>query len=777
MNATVEHQDGRTARTSAAETRDLQLLPVDRLAPSAYQSHDRCEAEQIGILEAKLSPPPTQVSLVERTRLVRRLIDAGPASITLVAAPAGYGKTSLLSSYAGSAHGQTIAWVSLDHADNSSAQFWLNVTTAVHRACKSTATQLAATAAKPSTIDVENTLIPLLINGLHQRNEPLTIVLDDLHHVEDPLVLKQLSFVAERLPVNCRLIAASRTEPELPLARWRVHGKLLEIRSEQLALDHTEAEMFLNDRLDLDLSASSVSSIWRRAEGWPAGIYLAALGLRDRPNRDEFVAGSQAGFDIATIEYMTSEVLANLAPEVRQVLARLSILERINGGLADAVLQSSGGSATMTALARENLFISAQDATCSWFRIHPTLRSFLQTELELTEPDMPSELHRRAVEWHVENGHVTDALAHACAVPDHALVAELVQQHWIDLVRDDDCGGLERAVGQLTDAGLLDGTLVVPAAWIALQDRLFDEVDRLVASIDPAIVDERSKHMIPVIIAARHLHSGRIGDALASALDACTEADLPTDIAPLATELAGSAAVWAGDFETAETMLNRTLPLGRDQTDTPCQASARGQLALLLADRLQLGEARNLAKYGLQLAVRSGAQDLPQTSMIYIALGVVSRREGRTEEAIEHLERGVRLARYRRPTEAAYAILTLAGVLRKVDNERARELVAEARSLLEECEDPGQLLLATWERDSRSLRRRSYGGAGFVEELTERELDHLRLLPTELSRREIADRLMVSYNTVKSNSRAIFRKLGVNSRIEAVAFAREVGLI
>ena len=367
-------------------------------------------AAGVPLLRARLAPPALPDGLVERPRL-RDLLAAGArGAVTLVAAPAGWGKTVLLSSWYRTADA-SVAWLSVEPGDTD-ADFWRYVAAALGAA----AAGVPAPGEEPHEI-----FLARLADTLARRPAPLVLVLDDLHHLRGPLA--GLDSLVRHTAGRLRLVIASRADPPLPLHRWRLSGDLTEIRADQLAFSLAEAAELLA-RQGLVLPADRLSDLHARAEGWPAGLRLAALAAG--------AATGGLGGEDAIAEYLTREVLAGQPPEIRDALCRTSVVERMSGDLVEALTGRSDGERLLADLARANLFVLPVD---QWtYRYHGMLRDVLRRELRRREPGRLADLHRRAGRWHRERGAVIDGLRHALAAGDWRDAAEALTRHWARLV-------------------------------------------------------------------------------------------------------------------------------------------------------------------------------------------------------------------------------------------------------------------------------------------------------------------------------------------------------
>ncbi|MGB0091000.1 MAG: hypothetical protein WBP81_00445, partial [Solirubrobacteraceae bacterium] len=343
------------------------------------------------VIEPKLMLPRVHPGMLRRARL-HEMLDRDPvAALTMVGAAVGYGKTTILRSWC-IERPEAVIWMTLDAADDDPVRLWTHLATAVERLGEGLGgSALMCLGARGATVE---TAVDELMNGLVAYGQPITIVLDDLHAVGSERSLRSIAHAIERLPASARVLVSTRSDPAISLARLRARGALVEIRSRELAFTVDEARELLV-REGIELSGESVELLVERTEGWPAGLYLAALWLRDVEDPDQGVQ-SFAGSARHISDYLTDEVLTAVAPETRDFLLRTSVLGRFTPELCDAVLGREGSAAVLTDLAHSNMFLVALDADGEWYRYHHLFGELLQ--LELGREEAP-ELRRRAAAW------------------------------------------------------------------------------------------------------------------------------------------------------------------------------------------------------------------------------------------------------------------------------------------------------------------------------------------------------------------------------------------
>src|SRR6185437_765404 len=378
------------------------------------------------LLETKLHIPRWRRSLVARPRLSERLSRGAESALTLVSAPAGFGKTTLLAEWlAVAATGErSVAWLSLDQRDNDPALFWTYLVAALNTGVPGVGSGSLSVLQPPQPPN-EAGLVALL-NDLDAISNDVVLVLDDYHVIDARDVQDGMAFLLEHLPPQIHLVIASRTAPPLPLARLRGRGELAEIRAADLRFTPGEAAAYLNDVMGLALTVADVAALEGRTEGWIAALQLAALSMQGREDVTAFIDGF-AGDDRYIVDFLAEEVLQRQPEHVQHFLLQTSILDRLSGPLCDAVTGQDGGKAKLTALEQGNLFLIPLDDRRQWYRYHQLFADVLHARLRDEQPDDVPELHRRASGWYEQNGEPSEAIRHALAAGDFGRAADLIE--------------------------------------------------------------------------------------------------------------------------------------------------------------------------------------------------------------------------------------------------------------------------------------------------------------------------------------------------------------
>jgi LuxR family maltose regulon positive regulatory protein len=736
------------------------------------------------LIQTKLEAPVPR-RLVARRELLARLVDGGaPRRLTLVRAPAGWGKTTLVAEWAASElESRPFGWLALDPSDNDPAPFWSYAIAALRGVAPGIGERPLALLRAPG-VDLGREMLPLLINELAGWPERLVLVLDDYHLVTNDDIHEQMELLIEHLPPQLEVVIATRTEPPLPLARLRVRGELAEVDAAALGFSEQEAAALLNGLHALELAPADVALLRERTEGWAAGLYLAVLSMSGRGDRGGFVADF-AGDDRHVVEYLGAEVLAGQPADVREFLLRTSVLDRLCAPLCDAVAGGDGGARRLEEIGRSNFFLVPLDPKGGWYRYHHLFGELLRHQLSLTEPALVPELHRRAAAWLLEAGFVSEAIHHTIAAGDHAAAAELIAAHWAptllgeagDLTVDSWLAALPEEVIRA------DVRLCFARCFIGLSLGRMGEVEEWLAAGERApqagpFLDGVSSApgALACVRAAWLWEIGDAGGAMAAGVEA-RELEAGSPWEAIGVAVIGLAHAAREAWEEGRRWMSEYARLGRQFGFHLNHASGLSTSSACLAELGDLAAAEEAAGAALEIAARHGIDEHWCTAHAHLALGLARERRGEAGAAEAALARSVELARRGSgPVYTAWPLLHLARVqAAQGDRAGASARLEEAAAELASAPDAGALPERLAEAERRLSRRPRAVAAG--EPLSERELSVLRLLATDLSQRDIGHELYLSLNTVKTHSRRIFGKLGVSSREAAVARGRERGLI
>jgi LuxR family maltose regulon positive regulatory protein len=466
-------------------------------------------AEPDVLLATKLDVPQRRPGLLPRPRLLGRLAAGMEQELTLVCAPAGFGKTSLLGDWARHAR-QPVAWLSLDAGDDDPVRFWRYVAAALDRAGIAVGERLAPLLRGPEPASLE-TVVTALINELVARSEEVTLLLDDYQLIQVPPIHDSLTLLLDRAPPMLRLVLASRADPPLPLARLRARGQLAELRERDLRFTMEESAALLRETSGLELPASSLDAVATRTEGWVAGLQLAALSLHGHPDPAGFVA-TFSGSDRYVLDYLAEEVLDRQPEPLRLFLLDTSVLERLSGPLCDAVTGRTDSQRLLEQAERANLFLVPLDGQRRWWRYHRLFADLLRARLRQTQPERVGGLHQAAAAWCERNGLVDDAIRHALAAGDQVWAARLIERHFDALLRRAEGATVDRWVAALP-AELVRARprlLVAQAVWALLGGRV-EEAEPLVDQAETALESSGDEPYEPDTPTSRRLAGRRAG--------------------------------------------------------------------------------------------------------------------------------------------------------------------------------------------------------------------------------------------------------------------------
>jgi LuxR family maltose regulon positive regulatory protein len=732
------------------------------------------------VIEPKLMPPRVHPRMIRRARLLEKLDGEGGAALTMVNAGVGYGKTTLVRSWC-TERREPVIWVTLDSADDDPVRLWTHLATGVERLGQglgSRALSCLAVAGAPIETAVDE-----VMNGLAEYNGPATIVLDDLHMVAGEASLGSIGHAIDRLPTNSRIVAATRADPPIGLARLRAKRALEEVRGRDLAFTVDETRELLS-REGIDLSGESVELLAERTEGWPAGLYLAALWVRDLDDPEGRVR-EFAGSARQVGDYLTDEVLKALAAETRDFLLRTSVLGRFTPALCDALLERDDSAAILTELARANMFLVSLDERREWYRYHHLFGDVLQLELGR---EAALDLRRRAATWCRQNGLVEEAIEYAAAAHDSAMVADLLEEHHLEFIWG---GRLWQFLGWMNwlEPEVLEQYPVLAASGLpvaALLSRPDVEVRRLLAVTERAR-QRKPQFSSPYVEAAVEvtravlIQNGDVGGAVEHGRRAVAAARAAGDALTVGTLAALSQALFfSGGLEEAQAVADEVVERP-DATGRPFgYLASLGVLALVDAERGRVESAEAWARQALSYARQRFLGDSWVASLAHLALALACLTTGRLDEAEREALRGERLRRSPQPSAGhAHALLVLAQVqLARSRLARASATLRQAQRTIAEFSDAGRLpAIAATVEQGLAAASTAAGARELTEEPSPAELAVLRGLAAGLSRREIAEQLYISLNTVKSHTRELYRKLGVSSQAEAVARAEVLGLL
>jgi LuxR family maltose regulon positive regulatory protein len=576
--------------------------------------------------------------------------------LTLVSAPAGFGKSSLVAS-ALFESGHHATWLSLDEGDNDPVRFWTYLIAAVQAVGLDVGDEARQIITSPQLRRIDPAIISLL-NEISELTNDLVLVLDDYHVIETEQVHEDLSYLLDHQPGNLHMVLISRTDPPLSLARLRAHGQLIEIRATDLEFSAPEAIVLFNDRIDLNLSPGQVEALNRRTEGWIVGLQLAALSLRGHPAYDTFIEHF-AGSHEFILDYLTEEVLRALPDAQRQFLLRTSILGRFCSALCRAVTGDAASQRLLDEIRKSNLFLIPLDTDGHWFRYHQLFAEVLCALLERDHPGEVDALHLKAAAWFESEGHPGEAVDHALRSGDMARTRELVLKHWLPVLHRGEVATVLRWLDALPEEIERDDPSVSLArCWVlflsgrslAIEPHLEqanNAYERLVSedALSGAQQDQVTAQMAmmrSVLARGRGEHAWSMAHAEKATRLAPTEMveGIGTTWIMLAAARAG-----AGDFDGAIEAYERGIPLSQAEGNLiGAYGCIYGQAMYMLVQG-RLNEAEGLCRSAIDRAVSEGHGDFPATGSLYIALARINLERNHLDEAGAYLNTGLRIAR------------------------------------------------------------------------------------------------------------------------------------
>lgn len=632
------------------------------------------------LLATKLHVPPLRRNAVPRARLVERL-NARP--ITLISAQAGSGKSTLLSAWvAQTSH--PIAWVSLDASDNDPAGFWSYLVAAVQTVCQ-TAGQTLLQTLNTGALDLLHPLLIDLLNDLAQAAQPLTLVLDDYHVILSPDIHTALSFCLDHLPDGVRVIIATRVDPPLPLARWRVRDRLTEVRGGDLQFTPAEAAHFLAHTMGLSLTPDQSQMLAARTEGWIAGLQLAALSLHEAADAPRFIA-ALAGTHQHILDYLVEEVLSAQPDYVQNFLMRTSILERFNAAVCDALTGRTDSAELLTRLDKGNLFLVSLDAERQWFRYHHLFAELLQARLASRHPTLPAQLQLAASQWFEQAGSLEEAIGQALAAQAFERAAHLLERIWEPLIHSGQAAQLRRWLDRLpADVARTRPLLQLAYGWVEVvssrPDSIAPHLQAALAAAQPAEPDY--PRIQAEVACLQSMLAGAQGDLAAAQQFAEAAVALAPPDFPL---VRGNAylQLWQitfnqGRVEQALAAYQIALPLLQNGGSYVAISLATSHTAHVHVLRGQLREAAQICRAALRQALEAGRDQLPALRMVETGLADVLYQWNDLAESERYARRVHELGQ-----RSGYIQAQCAGALMTARVALARGELARAAALLDE---------------------------------------------------------------------------------------------
>lgn len=552
------------------------------------------------LLQTKLHPVRPQPGLVDRERIMTQLDDIPNRRLTLISASAGFGKTTAISAWLERSKYPS-AWVSLDNGDNDLGRFLHYVVVALQTIEPTMGVGVRRTL-ESNSLPATTLLVDALINDLAQLDRGVLLVLDDYQYITESAIHDAMSYLLEHAPEQLHVLLTSRADPAFPLSRLRVRKQLLEIRAADLRFSVDEAAELFQRTLPLELEEKHVSALQKKTEGWIAGLQMAGLSLRGREDIDGFIAAF-TGADRYVLDYLIEEVLGAQSAGTQQVMLELSVLDRFNGSLCEAVTGFADGAVLLERLEEANLFLVPLDNRREWYRYHKLFGDLLQHRLRQLQPETVPELHKRASQWFGDKGFVIEASLHALRSDDRTFLKETLERHWTGILRESTIPELLLLIRDSLTIEEIVGSarLSMLRAMAAFQERDFNLMLRMLDATDELIATETTAtdyaDLSGQSLVLRGVRARDVGDNEEAV--ACIERAMA--ILPKRAPNAPDYISWTSDgmlltilggtldqmreYDQAEMKFHESIRFGRAADDYYCVMSSLGNLGRLLARR------------------------------------------------------------------------------------------------------------------------------------------------------------------------------------------------
>ena len=728
------------------------------------------------LLESKFHPPVARPGIVARAALVNRLAAAQAPVITIVAPP-GYGKTTLLAQWAERVWPR-VAWVSCDDGDNDPVVLLSALAVALDRIEPIDPAVFWALASSGAGI----TVVPKFVSAITSMRLPVTVVLDHVEAVTNKRCLNTIAELALHLPLGWQFALASRTKVPLPTARLRVQGGIVEVGADDLAMSPEEASSLL-EGAGVKPDVASTSELVQRTEGWPTGLYIAALAIRAGTRQSE-VGFTFTGDDRYMGDYLRSELLDRVSGSEVSFLTRTAVLDRMCGSLCDAILGATASGRVLEEMESRNLLVVPLDRRREWYRYHHLFRELLQAELRRREPDLVRDLHSRAAEWYEANAMPEAAIEHAQAAGDHDRVARLVLElaqpvwaggrvqtvlRWMEWLRD--ATSAEHYGAIAVHGSLIFALLGQPSAaerWAAAAERVSSA-----GTLPDGSTMESTLAYLRAILSRDGVDEMRRDAQIA--WEGLSPAS-PYRATMLHTE--GISYLVQGDHDRADPILAHAFDVATGANALPLAALILAERCIVAAQRDRWAEVATLAQRAVAIVEAGRFEDYWTSALVYAWAARAALHRGDIPKARYYVGRAARLRpllTYALPVVSVQALLELArAYIALADPGGSAAVLGQVQEILQQRPDLGVLPKLAEELQSKLAKIKAV--AVGASSLTAAELRLLPLLSTHLSFREIGERLHLSSNTVKTQAYSVYRKLGVSSRSGAVTRTRELGL-
>lgn len=600
------------------------------------------------LIKTRISIPPVRSQVVPRARLVARLDEAVRRPFALLNAPAGFGKTTLLTQWIDREQGKVrAAWLALDETDRDPAHFLHYLVAALETVVPGVARAPVAQLGS-LRVPLPRDLMALLLSELGEPEHDIVLVLDDYQIVDSPEIASAVAFLIDRLPPRVRIVASTREEPKLPLARWRASERLSEIGADDLRFSMEEAEQFLQQTMGLDLGTDLVRTLEARTEGWIAGLQMAALSVRHHVHHGgiEEAAASVAAFSGEhrfVIDYLAEEVMHEQPADIQEFLRKTAVLERLTAPLCDAVTGRADSRQILESLERANMFLRPLDDRREWFRYHSLLVGFLRRG---ADPASERAIHLAASEWYERNGFGREAMHHAMIAKDVPTIVRLFRATVEGMLAHGELHTLLRWLDALSEETIrTHADLTVYKAWLLyLRGQSIEAQTYVTAARAAPEADDAGSGTQPAFQAYLALNWGEPRDAIPLAEQALARiSDKPSFFRVYALTLLGQAQALCGQRKAAGATLRQAFQLAQKLDNHLMTLDALSHLALLMHSQGQLREAILLCRNTLERYVDDQGRPQPVAGLAHIPLGIFFYENNDLESARYCLVTGVSL--------------------------------------------------------------------------------------------------------------------------------------
>lgn len=702
------------------------------------------------LIRTKLHNPSIPSNIIAQPRLFKRLTKTLSPKLVLVSAPAGFGKSTIISNWVEQS-GQPCSWLTLDPSDNDPARFWKYLLSALQNA------GISPNAGMLHMLDIENvTLATTLINELVDHSGPVIMALDDFHHISEPSIHNAMQLLLDHMPEGVTLVLMTRADPPFSLGRLRAHGEMLELRAADLRFTLPETTDFLHNVMGLPLDNDKVVTLHRRTEGWPAGLHLAALAIRDHTDPVTFIE-QFAGSHRYIVEYLTEEVISQQSDDVQRFLLETAILDRLHPSLCTAVTGRTDSDTMLQHLYQKNLFLITLDPTHLWYRYHHLFADLLRyRQRQQLATDLIRNLYERASDWYNHTGQTHEAVEYALRGAIYSKVARLIEDNWHHILHQGEINTMRRWLNVIPDHLIASSApLNMAYCWLHYLGGATDKVEVWLTAAQQAWQTYKARDTVP------QREAWLVIPSLIKTMSAIVA--LQRDNARAALELAQQAL----DLVPTDERVNHDLLIGSASYRLAQAHRQLGQFEEAINTLLPVIE--QLKRTDNVIGIVRGVHEAVQ---LYLALEQPATAQAVCEDSLDHLtQRGyarLPLIGLIHTAQAEISLCTNDATAAKMHLEKAQAVAGNSRY---------SPLLERIETLQSQLNAMTSQGSPLAELLTTREMEVLNLLSIGYSNQQIAEALVITEDTVKRHNTHIYGKLNVSNRTQAVLRAQELGLL